>query len=377
MKVITNSVTRYNMRNDLPWAQLAKYFAGELEGEELQKMERWINVDSEREAQVEKLYVVWKESGELPYPLDVDHAWDSLFYNMDKMDMEAERLRKISQEDYKPVSNLKKYSDKAENKQKPEILVRKMVLIAATIVIIVTAGYFSHFISQENPENSIVDVTYRVLETQNGERASYNLSDGSKIILHAGSKLQIPHDFNDNTRELMLEGEAYFDITHNPEKPFIVQSEFSYTQVIGTKFLVHAWPDESNEVEVIVSEGKVLFGDSRYQHGEDKKEAFITKNQKGVLSVDNGPVITDENDIEWYMGWTEGRLVFNNRELGEVLPRLERWYDIDIRVLDDKIMSKKITAEIDYSLPMTDVLQGIAMLLNLEFERTDRTITFN
>lgn len=339
-------------------------------------MERWIQADSERKDQVEKLHAVWKETEKLPYKLNVDRAWDSLSSNMDKMDQEAEKLRKISQDDYKPASVLKKYSDKTGNIRKPGILARRVALIAATIAIMISAGYFSHFMSQGNPENSIAEVTYRVLETQNGERASYNLSDGSKVFLHAGSKLRIPNNFNEDSRELILEGEAYFDVSHNPEKPFIVQSELSYTKVIGTKFLVHAWPDENREVEVVVSEGKVLLGDSRYQNEEHKKEAFITKNQKGVLTADNGPVITEENDIEWYTGWTEGRLVFNNRELGEVLPRLERWYDIDIRVSDESISKRKITAEIDYSLPMTDVLQGIAMSLNLDMERTERMITF-
>jgi len=366
------------MKNDLPWKQLARYFAGELIGEELQRMERWINADSERKDKVEQLYVVWKESAELPYRLDVHHAWNALSSNMDRMDIEAEKLRKISEDENTRVSNLKKYSDKTGNgdRRRPGIILRRIVLVAATAAIIATAGYFSHFMSQGSHENSIAGVTYRVLETENGERASYNLADGSKVFLHAGSKLRIPNNFNKDSRELILEGEAYFEVSHNPQKPFIVQSEFSYTQVIGTKFLVHAWPDENREVEVVVSEGKVLLGDSRYQNKENKKEAFITKNQKGVLTVDNGPVITQENDIEWYIGWTEGRLVFNNRELGEVLPRLERWYDIDIRVSDESIRKRKITAEIDYSLPMTDVLQGIAMSLSIEIERKGRIITF-
>lgn len=360
----------------MPWKQLARYFAGELMGEELHEMECWINADAGRKDQVEKLYVIWKQSEKLPYSLEVNRAWNSLSSNMEKMDQEAENLRKISQDNFVPVSNLNKYSTLRERRHKPGLLARKVALIAATIAIIATAGYFSNFALQGNQEDSTIVVSYRVLETQNGERASYNLSDGSKVFLHAGSKLQVPDNFNISSRELILEGEAYFDVTHNPEKPFIVQSEFSYTQVIGTKFLVHAWPDENREVEVVVSEGKVLLGDSRYQHNEHKKEAFISKNQKGTLTAENGPVVTVENDIEWYMGWTEGRLVFNNRELREVLPKLERWYDIDIRVTDESIGKRKITAEIDYSLPMTDVLQGIAMSLNLEVERTDRIITF-
>lgn len=360
----------------MPWKLLARYFAGELMGEELQEMERWINTDAERKDQVEKLYILWKESEKLPYTLDVDRAWNSLSFNLERMDRKAEKLRKISQDNYKVIPTLKNYSYKTDRISKPGLIARRVALLAATIAIIATAGYFSHFIHQSSLEISTADVSYRVLETQNGERASYNLSDGSKVFLHAGSKLQVPENFNDDSRELTLEGEAYFEVSHNPEKPFIVQSEFSYTQVIGTKFLVHAWPDESRDVEVVVSEGKVLLGDSRYQKSQNKKEAYISKNQKGVLTAESDLVVTEENDIQWYMGWTEGRLIFNNREFQDVLPKLERWYDIDIQISDMDILKKKITAEIDYSLPMTDVLQGMALSLDLKIERTGRVFRF-
>jgi transmembrane sensor len=145
------------------------------------------------------------------------------------------------------------------------------------------------------------------------------------------------------TANCFLEGEAYFETVHDPEKPFIVHSQDTFTRVLGTRFLVQAWSGEERNVEVIVSEGKVLFGDSKGDDRGEEKETFITQNQRAVLSGDSGPVVSDITDLDWYLGWTEGRLVFENRPLSEVLPKLERWYDITIEVAEESITSQKLT----------------------------------
>lgn len=332
-------------------------------------MESWVKADPEREKQIEQLYEIWKESGKLPYNLNTDEAWSRLVLSMDKiaLDTHANRL--------KESGNLYIYTS-SKRFRRVGVVARRVALVAATVLIVMTAGLLTLH-NQSVQEAGMAEVENRVIMTKEGERASYMLSDGSKVVLHAGSRLEIPENYNSENRELYLEGEAYFETAHNPDKPFIVRSESTYTQVVGTRFLVQAWAGSEQKVEVIVSEGKVLFG-NRPTGGSMNvsKEVLLSQNQRGVISNQADPVIDDITDMEWYLGWTEGRLVFENRPLSEVFPRLERWYNIDIRFTDERIAAQKITADIDYSLPMSDVLEGMAMSLGMELEKEGRTVTF-
>lgn len=358
------------MKNEKSWEQLAKYFAGELSKEENQKMETWIKSDPNREEEINRLYEVWEESGNVSN-LDVDEAWLALSGNIDAFE-KSKREYKSGIENYR---NYRLPNQNAESVIRPEIKWRRLMLVAATVLIIATAGYFSFYIQTKNRATEEARIENRVFVTRNGERATYILSDGSKVMLHAGSRLEIPDNYNSNIRELFLEGEAYFEVTHDEQKPFIVHSESAYTRVLGTRFLVQAWP-ESDDIEVVVSEGKVAFGNRQDNEVKAENEVLITRNRMGIIPKGQDPIVADVSDLSWYMGWTEGRLEFENRSLSEVLPRLERWYDIDIRVEDESIRRKKITAEIDYSQSMSEVLQGIALTLELEVERSNRTFTF-
>lgn len=336
-------------------------------------MESWIKADPDREQEVNRLYEIWKETESLPYELNVDKAWMNLSDGIDEIEKRrSEKHSQISQVRF--LNNEFRQNNKKVNR--PGTVWRRVALIAATVLIVALAGFFSFYTEKQANLAETEQIENRVFITKNGERANYTLSDGSKVMLHAGSRLEIPDDFNRNDRELFLEGEAYFEVTHNADKPFIVQSKHTYTRVLGTRFLVQAWPEAGPRVDVIVSEGKVAFGEDRNGESGTTNEVLITKNKMGVFDGRMSPVVTDVEDMNWYIGWVEGKLEFENRPLSEVLPRLERWYNIDIRVEDEQIREKRITAEIDYSQSMSEVLQGIALTLELEVEKSERTFTF-
>jgi len=364
------------MNRNIPWETLARYFAGELTTEESEKMETWIKADPEREEQVRYLYRIWEESEVLPYELDVDIAWETLEGNIERFDKRLQTLDQSATGEMKKkrLSDLRVLEKSA---QKPGRIGRRIVMVAASVLIILSAGFFTHnyYLELQEAEKA-GELAVEELTTRDGERAIYSLSDGSRVILHAGSRLEVPVNFNNENRELFLEGEAYFEVSHDPDKPFVVNSEEAYTRVLGTKFLVQAWPEESRNVEVIVEEGRVALGDKRTISTTAQQEVVITLNQKGVLTAEDGPSVFDVTDLHWHLGWTEGRLVFEDRQLSEILPRLERWYAVEINSETDEIAEKRLTAEIDYSQPMTEVLMGIALSLDLEIDKEDRKITF-
>lgn len=361
------------MKKDKSWVKLAMYFAGELSPEELKKMESWIKADSDREEEINRLYEIWKESESLPYELDVNSAWVKVYDGIDKI--EECNSEKDSQK--LEVGMFVGHSAKLnENFKASEIVWRRIALVAATILIVAMAGFFSFYTQKQANLAKTDQIENRTFITKNGERATYILNDGSKVMLHAGSRLEIPDDFNKDKRVLFLEGEAYFEVNHNKDKPFIVESENAYTRVLGTRFLVQAWPEANERVEVVVSDGRVALGKIKNGSSDTNNEVLITKNKIGVIGENLNPVVSDVSNMNWYIGWIEGKLEFENRPLSEVLPRLERWYNIDIRVEDESIVEKRITAEVDYSHSMSEVIQGIALTLELEVDREDRTFTF-
>lgn len=364
------------MEKKITWEQLARYFAGELHGENRKKMESWIKADSEREAWVNKLYRIWKESEVPPYSVNVDDAWERLADNMDRIKGELNEFTDSSV--ILTASTTVQGSGISNNHVlRPGTAARRILLAAATVMIILLAGLLAHFYSTESMQDNIVEIENHVYETSDGERATYNLVDGSRVVLHAGSRIEVPENYNEENRELYLEGEAYFETVHDPEKPFIVHSQDTYTQVLGTRFLVQAWPEMVRKVEVVVSEGKVLFGDSNLRNKEEENEIHITQNQRAILSGNDSPVVMDVIDMNWHIGWTRGILVFDNRPLDEVISRLERWYAINIELDDKKLGRKRITAEIDYSQSMSEVLEGIALTLDLEIKRNGRKVIFS
>lgn len=363
------------MDHKIPWEKLAKYFAGELTKEETKKMEIWIKADSKREEQVDFMYKIWVESGRLPYEVNIDDAWKTLEHNMDRMDKTPEMVNhKFSVDGYphkdQPVAKTGKAT------KYPGRQLRHISLVAASILILLIAGlltYQNHQALQKAEHAE--EIAKKVLSTKNGERAVYTLNDGSKVILHAGSKVEVPLNFNTNNREIYLEGEAYFEVTPNPEAPFIVHSGEAYTRVLGTKFLVKAWPDEYKNIEVIVEEGRVALGENQ-PSSSDLQEVTISQNQKGLLTDDFNLAVSEVTNLDWHLGWIEGRLVFEDRQLGEILPLIERWYSVDINVEESMIEERKLTAEIDYTQPMMEVLKGIALSLDLQFSKEGQTITF-
>lgn len=361
-------------KQNIPWDRLAKYFAGELTKDEEAEMVSWIKADREREQKVLKLRRIWKESGFLPYQLNVDEAWELLSVSMEKLDLKKQsEARKAAEIRLNSGHKGKVIQFHDERKFSRSRQTLKSIAFTVAAVSLIVAGLFS-FYNESLFEDEANEVVLREYETGEGERAAYVLSDGSRVVLHAESKLEVPGNFSESERELRLEGEAWFEVAHDPEKPFTVHSGHSQARVLGTQFLIQSWSGDAGEVEVVVAEGKVAFGAGGLEETPD--EVIISENQRAIRSAGGIPVVSDVEDLNWYLGWTEGRLVFHNRSLNEIIPKLERWYVLDIQVDDSSTGEKKLSAEIDYSQPMTEVLESIALALHLEVEREGRLVTF-
>ena len=163
-----------------------------------------------------------------------------------------------------------------------------------------------------------------------GSRTVVELTDGSLVHLNSGSKIKYPQIFSDNTREVVLVGEGYFDVASNPEKPFIVKAGALEIKAIGTEFNVLAYPDQDIIATTLV-EGKV-FLEKMMMAGVKEKIGAMVPDQHVSFNARTGKIISEAGNIYKYIAWKDGKMVFENESITRVTERLNRLFNVDIRI---------------------------------------------
>ena len=203
-----------------------------------------------------------------------------------------------------------------------------------------------------------------VIHAPMGSRVSFNLPDGTVGWLNSGSSLTYSFPFVGN-RKVALDGEAWFDVTHNEKSPFEIIAGKSRVKILGTSFNVSAY-SELKYVEVVLQQGKVEF----YPENASRK-VVIEPSQKLVFS--NGKMDITSTDPSKYQAWTDGKLVFRGDNMAEVAGRIERWYNIKV-VLADRELEKfsfRATFEDD---SLEEVLRLLSMTSPIRYKIAPRVM---
>ncbi len=174
-------------------------------------------------------------------------------------------------------------------------------------------------------------VLQNTLVVPRGGEYSLVLSDGTKVFVNSMSKLVFPVRFSGDTREVILEGEAYFEVQKDKLHPFIVNVNGMQVNVLGTSFNVKAYEDEPTIYTTLV-EGKVRITGEKVE-----EECVLNPDQQAVLNKANAEVIVQNVDARQYMQWTRGKYTFTNQSLEEIMRTLSRWYDFDYQYRDESI----------------------------------------
>lgn len=231
--------------------------------------------------------------------------------------------------------------------------------IAAAAAILLIAGVTWFTINQQQGVVNMHEIT-----TDYGEQREILLADGSTVFLNAGSTFLYPDQFisNNNRREVILEnGEAYFDVNPNAEKPFVIQSGITTIRVVGTSFNVKSYQDdETSRVSVSTGEVEVRFGDSQ--------SIALQSNQQAVWEKSSRQIIRSERASGDIGGWKENRMVFMNETLAEVFRSLERHYNVEISVQRPGLLKEKVTFSFEEQ-PLEAVLEALSFTKGFEFEQ--------
>jgi len=181
-------------------------------------------------------------------------------------------------------------------------------------------------------------LTYNTLSNPRGSKViDMTLSDGSRVWLNAGSSVTYPIAFIGNERKVAINGEAYFEITHDASKPFYVSKGDLEVKVLGTHFNVNAYDDEES-IKVTLLEGSVQValrqaqGDKsnvRIKPGEQAVASLTTDHSP--LTIDHSPFTIDHSpDLDQVMAWKNGQFVFRSAGIENIMRQLSRWYDIEV-----------------------------------------------
>ncbi len=173
---------------------------------------------------------------------------------------------------------------------------------------------------------------YSEIRAPYGSRVHFELPDGSTGWLNNGSSLKYPMRFVGGERQVFLVGEGYFDVMHNSNKPFVVQTENNKVVALGTSFNVQAFKGDIEE-EVTLIKGEVVvrrkLSDNKYS------DILVMKPGQHVeLNVNTGEIAFLEQEAEKYISWKDGKMVFRNDPLSSIINEMERFYNVDIEVKD-------------------------------------------
>lgn len=339
---------------------LVNYLSDECSEGEKEYVEHWAESDPKNNEFLESLRKVWEVRLNDKIEINAEQAWKTF-----KNDVIG------NQKDNTPAgpNPSPNYSSKFDTRY-------LFLHVAAAAALILFVFLFLSEVHIETEKHEKEQFTMREIITEKGEKSRIKLSDGTNVILNADSRIQIPSQFVGDSREVHLRGEAHFEVTKQNGKPFIVWSGYSYTKVLGTSFIVSAYPTD-NKIVVAVEEGKVQIGkeDNKNTGSTNNKTNIAIGGDVGVLYKGKGPIISKVEDIERYTSWANGELVFKNTPLKEIVPRIERWYDIIITIDDLELYDRQLTAKFRDE-PLTEVLKVMALSMNMKYNRERDTVTF-
>lgn len=268
-----------------------------------------------------------------------------------------------------------------DQKSKSKTILYAMAASVAAIFVLLSSYVFVF-------QNSDAD-KLNIISTQYGSKSKVEMPDGTQIWLNAGSKITYDNQYGKKTRSVSLEGEAFFDVHHDPKHPFIIHTKNLTLKVLGTAFNVRAFKEENNSVATLIRgsleasfpskpEQKIILKPKEKlvisnKNTTKKATADIERIEMALSYVND--VATIDNIIE-EIAWTENKLIFRSKTFEELVFDFERWYNIKIEIEDEAIKSKKFTGSFKNET-FFEALDALKQTYNFDykFNRATNTVT--
>ena len=365
---------------------IIKFLTGESTEAESVLINQWLNENKENKKSFDEVEFLWKASG-ITQNLNEDGKKNDWNIILDKIGKTTE-YQLLKSKDQQPETP-KAFGDKTKK------VIYSFLRIAAVFILAFSLSYtFFYFNSKTSYKESLA---YNKLITNRGQKSHLILSDGTKIWLNSESSLKYPSVFDKKKREVILTGEAYFEVQKGANnEPFIDKTSDIDIKVTGTSFNVMAYPHE-DIIETTLVEGLVTLyrADKELPNVQpvylkpNQKATLIKKGSQITLSkikVDKPTlaistkttqnkaseekeqiVISPKVDIEPHTAWKDDQLIFTSESLENICYKLERWFDVEIKITDDELREFCYTGKFINKESLSQVLEIIGMTTSIKY----------
>jgi transmembrane sensor len=329
-------------QNDIDFTLIGKYLDGSASPADKKRINKWLNASPENRKEFDRIKSLWNSiefpEKEKTITLNTDVAWEKLRARISGSDSGGKTIRMI------PESNVIQRS-----------ITYYLLRIAAVIVVVV--GLYTVY-------NNFLKRPDLVRIIAGDEITESVLPDESYVTLNENTTLTYPEKFTRDKRIVELEGEAFFEVKRNVNKPFVVRVPEAVIEVLGTSFNVRALESEP-EVTVTVQDGMVMLTDR-----DDIAYVKLEKNERGVLNKETGHIekyiSSDENELFW----KTRTLIFRDTRLSKVFETLEKLYNVEIIMLNATFSECLLSGKFE-DQEIGEILANIAINFNLEVNKKD------
>ena len=237
---------------------------------------------------------------------------------------------------------------------------------AAVFIFAFILGSISLYMINQRERNAL-SAQYNTIEVPYGQRSQITLYDGTRAWLNSGTKLKYPVVFKPETREVTIEGEAYFNVAKDAKHPFVVSAGKLKVEVLGTHFDVCAYSDE-NEFSTTLEEGSV-----NVYNTKNGKFTKMNPGEQVVLDRKTDSFKLQNVNTDLYTSWKENLLKFDGATFEEVIKKMERWYDVRITVAPGINTKERFTMTIKTE-SLREMLQLVSKTTKMNYEIKESSV---
>ena len=340
---------------------LYKYFKGDCTASETKEVLQWyanVKFDPDLDQEIHELFEANYKASETSWDKD------AVFQNI------------LEQIENAPEISFEVDQKKIGNKNTTESKIGLLKIASVVVLAILACGIFllsktERFQTDNTAQVGATKPSYITKQTTKGQKSKLNLPDGTQIVLNAGSKLWFANTFStDNERTVYLEGEAFFDVTRDTTRPFVIHAKNTVTRVLGTSFNVNAYTNNQT-VSVAVVSGQVSV--KSQVSSNNAQSVYLEPGEKAVCDVKEEVKIKKALfSYDQEIVWKDGTLTFYKEDFEAVAEKLEMWYG-------KKFIIKKTGIRDDFTgtyhnKSLETVLEGISYVLGFDYEMKDNKV---
>jgi len=370
------------MLDDRTWLLIARKMANEATPQELRELEDILKVTPELHFSLQTLSGLWHQRQHENIH-DLESAYTAVLNRMEQNGTDAP---------VRTSHELMETSPVFDQKEGPSLRRVGVPMLLLTATFLVAAWLFVPS-RRPAPNPGSAENAVNEISTKHGSKTNILLPDGSRVWLNAGSKITYDKEFGENSRNVHLSGEAYFDVVHNASSPFVIHTKAMDIRVLGTEFNVKSYPDEkTTETSLIRGSIEVTLKDKRAEkillkpneklvvnHDVTTDSAGVMKRK--ALKRPEMPIISlgslhyfsvDSTILE--TSWVDNRLVFEDESFGDIALKMERWYGVTFVFQHEEVRNMRFTGNFrDENL--IDALEAMQITADFNFTLTDNTVT--